>query len=284
MPYPVTAPATWFVTGTSRGLGLDLTRQLLERGDNVAATTRSTPDLLSSLGDVDTTRLQAHTLDLRDERAVSTAINATTERFGGLDVVVNNAGYGFLAAVEEVSDAEARQMFDVQIFGLWNVLRAALPILRENRSGHIINVSSILGLTTFPGWGLYSAGKYALEGLSGSLAAEVADFGINVTVVEPGYMRTDFLKPHSLGLPSATTDGYEAIREMTAAHQAMPGTQLGDPAKAAAAIISVALFGQGPLHQLLGSDSCTLAAGSLDALRSDIQAGQELARTTDILA
>ncbi len=196
------------------------------RGDNVAAATRSTEDLLAAVGGLDASRLLALDLDVRDEAAVAQAIRATTERFGGLDVVVNNAGYGFLAAVEEVTDAEARRMFDVQVFGVWNVLRAALPILRAQGSGHVINVSSILGLTTFPGWGLYSAGKYALEGLSGSLAAEVAEFGVKVTVVEPGYMRTDFLRPNSLGLPAVTetATGYESIREMTKAHQAMPGT------------------------------------------------------------
>jgi NAD(P)-dependent dehydrogenase (short-subunit alcohol dehydrogenase family) len=139
-------------------------------------------------------------------------------------VVVNNAGYGFLAAVEEVTDANARGPFDVQVFGAWNVLRAVLPGFRENRSGHIINVSSILGLTTFPGWGLYCAAKYALEGLTEALAAEVADFGIKVNLIEPGYMRTDFLTPHSLGLPATTTGAYPAIREMTEAPQGRPGT------------------------------------------------------------
>jgi NAD(P)-dependent dehydrogenase (short-subunit alcohol dehydrogenase family) len=284
MSYPTTGPATWFVTGTSRGLGLELTRQLLERGDNVAATTRSGEALKAALGAVDTSRLLALSLDLRDETAVAQAVAATTERFGGLDVVVNNAGYGFLAAVEEVSDTEARNMFDVQIFGVWNVLRATLPILRAQGSGHVINISSILGLTAFPGWGLYSAGKFALEGLSASLAAEVSGFGVKVTVVEPGYLRTDFLTPNSLQLPTTTTAGYPAIREMTAAHQAMPGTQLGDPAKAAAAVITVAVSGTAPLHQLLGSDSYALATGSVDALRADIEAGLDLTRSTDIPA
>ncbi|MET0821343.1 MAG: SDR family NAD(P)-dependent oxidoreductase [Aeromicrobium sp.] len=282
MSYPTTAPATWFVTGTSRGLGLELVEQLLQRGDNVTATTRSTQRLVESLGDVDTTRLLPLELDLVDEAAVEQAVAATTERFGGLDVVVNNAGYGFLAAVEEISDAEAREMFDVQVFGVLNVLRSALPVLRAQGSGHVINVSSILGLLAFPGWGLYSAGKFALEGLTESLAAEVAGHGIDVTIVEPGYMRTDFLRPASLGLPEATADGYDAIRDMTDAHLAMPGTQLGDPAQAAAAIIAVAVTGDGPLHQVLGSDSLGLVAGRLESLAADVEAGRALAVTTDI--
>jgi NAD(P)-dependent dehydrogenase (short-subunit alcohol dehydrogenase family) len=272
---------TWFVTGTSRGLGLELVRQLLSRGDNVAATTRSAERLDKALGDADRARLLPIELDLADERAVTTAIRATTDRFGGIDVVVNNAGYGFLGAVEETSDAEVRQMFEVQVFGVWNVLRAALPGLRTGRRGHIVNISSILGLTAFPGWGLYCAGKYALEGLSESLAAEVAEFGIKVSLVEPGYTRTDFLRPVSLGLPATTADGYGAIRQMTDAHLAMPGTQLGDPAKVAAAIISVALDGRAPLHQVLGSDSYGLAKSRLEALASDVEAGRELALTTD---
>src|SRR5690242_7040514 len=171
---------TWFVTGTSRGLGLELVRQLLSQGRNVAATSRSAVRLTAALDDVDRTRLLPIEVDLTDERAVTAAIAATADRFGGIDVVVNNAGYGFLGAVEETSSAEVRQMFAVQIFGVWNVLRAVLPGMRAARRGHVVNVSSILGLTAFPGWGLYCAGKFALEGLSESLAAEVAEFGIRV--------------------------------------------------------------------------------------------------------
>lgn len=282
MTYPSNSPATWFVTGTSRGLGLELVTQLLDRGDNVTATTRSTESLLAALGEADTSRLLPVELDLTDESAVTRAITSTVDRFGGLDVVVNNAGYGFLGAVEEITDSEVRAMFDVQVFGVWNVLRAALPVLRAARSGHVINVSSIVGLTAFPGWGLYSAGKFALEGLSSALAQEIAEFGVDVTIVEPGYMQTDFLKPVSLGLPATTAAGYSAIREMTAAHQAMPGTQLGDPAKAAAAIIEIAVKGDAPLHQLLGSDSYAIATGAVEALRAEIEAGRALAITTDI--
>ncbi|MEH1029669.1 SDR family NAD(P)-dependent oxidoreductase [Micromonospora profundi] len=283
MAYPTTTrPATWFVTGTSRGLGLELVKQLLERGDNVAATTRSAERLDAALASVDRSRLLPIEVSLTDESAVAAAIGSTVERFGAIDVVVNNAGYGYLAAVEEVTDADARQMFDVQIFGLWNVLRAVLPHLREQSSGHIINVSSILGLTSFPGWGLYCAGKYAVEGLTESLAAEVGGFGVRVNLVEPGYMRTDFLRTESLGLPSGTVAGYESIREMTEAHLAMPGTQLGDPVRAATAIIEVAASGEAPLHQLLGSDSYSLARARIDSLTADVEAGRELAYTTDI--
>ncbi|GAB1514128.1 SDR family NAD(P)-dependent oxidoreductase [Actinophytocola sp. KF-1] len=273
--------STWFVTGTSRGLGLELVRQLLARGHDVAATTRSTDRLTTALAGADTTRLLPLQLDLADEHAVAAAVATTTERFGGLDVVVNNAGYGFLAAVEETTDADARAMFDVQVFGVWNVLRAALPVLRRQGRGHVVNVSSVLGLTAVPGWGLYCAGKFALEGMTEALAAEVADLGIRVTAVEPGYFRTDFLTTGSLALPAATTDGYPEVREMTRNHLALQGSQLGDPVKGAAAIIAVVESGAAPLHQLLGSDAHAYATAKVKALTEDIEAGRELACTTD---
>ncbi|RAO33980.1 Peroxisomal trans-2-enoyl-CoA reductase [Micromonospora saelicesensis] len=284
MPYPITGPATWFVTGTSRGLGLELVKQLLQRGDNVVATTRSTERLTAALGPVDTSRLLALQVNLTDEKSVVTVVQAAGDRFGPVDVVINNAGYGLLGAVEEVSDTEARELFDVQIFGAWNVLRAVLPGMRARRSGHIINISSILGLTAFPGWGAYCAAKYALEGLTGSLAGEVADFGIKVNLIEPGYMRTDFLRTTSLRLPAQVADGYDGVREMTDAHLAIPGTQLGDPAKAASAIITIAQSGNAPLHQILGSDSYALAKSRIETLTENIEAGQHLAATTDIPA
>lgn len=284
MDHPTTGAKTWFVTGASRGLGLALVTRLLERGDNVAATTRSPERLAAALDGAGTDRLLPLRVDLADERRVGAAVAQAQERFGGLDAVVNNAGYGFLAAVEEVTDARAREMFDVQVFGVWNVLRAVLPGMRARGGGHIVNVSSILGLTSFPGWGLYCAGKYALEGLTESLAAEVADHGIRVNLVEPGYMRTDFLRPQSLGLPDAVLDAYPGVREMTEAHLAMPGTQPGDPGRAADAVIAVVDSGAAPLHQLLGSDSLGLAEVRVAALTADIGASRALAATTDIPA
>ncbi|WP_182879426.1 SDR family NAD(P)-dependent oxidoreductase [Microbispora sp. H10949] len=285
MSFPADRPATWFVTGTSRGLGLELVRQILERGDQVAATTRSPERLLAALGGgIEMSRLLPLTVDLRDEEAVSRAVRETTGRFGGLDVVVNNAGYGFLAAVEETGDREVRDMLDVQVVGVWNVLRAALPILRGQRGGHIVNVSSILGLTAVPGWALYCAGKFALEGLSEALAAEVAEFGVEVTIVEPGYFRTDFLSADSLVLPAETTAHYPAIREMILDHLKLQGSQLGDPVMGARAIIGRVLAGEGPLRQLLGSDAHSYAVAKVEALRANVEATALSAPATDFPA
>ena len=285
MNFPTERPATWFVTGTSRGLGLELVKQVLERGDRVAATTRSAQRLLAALGDeADTSRLLPLTVDLRDEAQVKRAVQETTERFGGLDVVVNNAGYGFLAAVEETSDRKVRDMLDIQVVGVWNVLRAALPVLRGQGGGHIVNVSSILGLTAVPGWALYCAGKFALEGLSEALAAEVADFGIDVTIVEPGYFRTEFLASRSLALPARTTEHYPAIREMTADHLELQGKQPGNPVLGARAIVNRVLEGEGPLRQLLGSDAHSYAVAKVRALKDDVEAAAPTAPATDFPA
>jgi NAD(P)-dependent dehydrogenase (short-subunit alcohol dehydrogenase family) len=231
-----------------------------------------------------TSRLLPLTVDLRDDEAVRQAVRQTVERFGGLDVVINNAGYGFLAAVEETSDREVRDMLDVQVIGVWNVLRAALPILRRQKSGHVVNISSILGLTAPSGWGLYCAGKFALEGLSEALAAEVDGFEVKVTIVEPGYFRTDFLTRESLALPAATIDGYPAIREMTRDHLKLQGGQPGDPVRGATAIIERVVSGEGPLRQLLGSDAHSFASAKVDALRANVETAAQTAPATDFPA
>lgn len=281
MTYPTDRPAIWFITGTSRGLGRELVKHLLSRGDHVAATTRSTDRLLAGLEGTDTTHLLPLQVSLTDENHVKKAVAEATARFGAIDVVVNNAGYGYLGAVEETTDADVRAMLDVQVSGTWNVIRAVLPQMRVARSGHIINVSSVLGVLSFPGWGLYCVAKYAVEGLSESLAAEVAEHDIRVSIVEPGYFNTDFLTDNSLALATDTSDAYPAIREMITAHQAMPGSQPGDPAKAAAAFVTIAQQENGPLRQQLGSDSSSLAEGKADSLKSEILAGRDLAHSTD---
>lgn len=282
MSIPTDRAATWFVTGTSRGLGLELAVQVLQRGDNLAATTRSVERLKTALdGRVDTSKLLVLNVDLRDSGAVGSAVEETIARFGGLDVVVNNAGYGYLGAVEEASPVEVRDMLDVQVVGVWNVLRATLPVLRGQRSGHVVTVSSVLGLTAVPGWALYCAGKFAVEGISEALAAEVADFNIEVTIVEPGYLRTDFLTTDSLALPAAPSDAYPAIREMVRSHLELQGHQLGDPAKAAERMIEKVVAGGGPLRLVLGSDSHAYATAKVEALRANLDDARDTAAATN---
>lgn len=282
MSFPTDRPATWFVTGASRGLGLELAVTVLERGDNLAATTRSTQRLSAALADrVDTSKLLPLEVDLKDPADVERAVEETTTTFGGLDVAVNNAGYGFLGAVEETSPAEVEEMLDVQVVGVWNVLRSVVPVLRHQGSGHVVNVSSVLGLTAVPGWALYCAGKFAVEGISEALAAEVAEFGVDVTIVEPGYFRTDFLTAEALALPADTTDAYPAIREMVQGHLALQGSQLGDPVKGAERIVATVVAGDGPLRLILGSDALAYASAKVDALRANLDVVAADAPLTD---
>lgn len=253
--------AVWFVTGASKGIGLVLVKQLLERGYRVAATSRSVSDLTGPLGGK-SDRFLPLELELSDESAVARAIGATRDHFGSLQVVVNNAGYGQFGTVEETSDEEARRNFDVNVFGVLNVLRAALPLLREQRAGHVFNVSSIGGYVgAFSGWGIYCATKFALSGLTEALHADLSPFGVKVTLVYPGYFRTSFLNASSMAQPKHPIAAYEAARASQQQHgQAINGNQPGDPEKLAQVLIDTyERGGEAPLHLFLGSDAVSLA-------------------------
>ncbi|GAB4021453.1 SDR family NAD(P)-dependent oxidoreductase [Spirosoma migulaei] len=262
----------WFITGASKGLGLSLVKQLLQQGYNVAATSRNIEDLSRAVGQADNHFLPL-SVDLKTEASVEAAINATIAQFGRIDVVVNNAGYGLLGSIEELTDQEARENFDVNVFGSLNVVRSAMPHLREQQSGHIINISSIGGFTgNFPGFGIYCATKFAVEGFSESLAAEAKAFGINVTIVSPGYFRTDFLTASSLGVPSRQIDAYEAVRASQQAHQTqINGNQPGDPEKAVAALIRIASEQNPPLHLFLGQDAYDMAYTKINAVKNELE-------------
>ena len=271
----------WFITGASKGLGLELVGQLLEQGHRVAATSRDVAELRQAVG-IESADFLPLTVDLTTESSVGEAIQATVGQFGRIDVVVNNAGYGQLGSLEELSNDEARANFEVNVFGTLNVIRQVMPQLRKQQSGHILNLSSIAGITgTFPGWGIYCATKFAVEGLSESLAAEVAPFGVKVTVVEPGYFRTEFLSSGSLRVPKGQMDEYALVRESEAAHQGqISGNQPGDPAKAAAAMIQVAAEPNPPLHLLLGQDAYELADMKIKALQDDMAQWKTLTLST----
>ncbi|WP_329452883.1 oxidoreductase [Streptomyces sp. NBC_01724] len=273
---------TWFITGSSQGLGLELVKNLLVRGNHVAATARDAARLCENLGEHASSELFLPLqVDLTDENSIKNAVHRTGERFGSIDVLVNNAGYGLLGSVEETSDAEARAMFDINLFGLWNVTRAVLPLMRAKRRGHIINMSSIYGLVAGAGWGLYNATKFAVEGLSEALALEVEPFGISVTLIEPGYFRTNFLTAGSLAMPKSTIDAYSAVRDMTKEHERIEGSQLGDPVRAAEAIIDVASRSPAPLRLLLGSDALQLATQKIEDLTAGIGQNKEATLSTD---
>jgi NAD(P)-dependent dehydrogenase (short-subunit alcohol dehydrogenase family) len=270
---------TWFVTGASQGLGLALVKRLLREGHQVAATSRQKKTLAEAVGSTSAAFLPLQ-VDLGDNGSVQAAIAQTISTFGRLDVVVNNAGYGIGGSIEELSDAETRQAFDVNVFGTLNVCRQALPHLRQQGAGHIINISSIAALAGATGWAVYSATKAAVSAFTEILAQDVAGFGIKATVVEPGGFRTNFLTAESLALPQQPLAAYADVRASHARYLALNGAQGGDPEKAAAAIIQLAAEANPPLHLLLGSDAYQRAVNKLAALGENFQAWQVLTLST----
>ena len=240
---------TWFITGASRGFGRVWATAALERGESVAATARDTASL-DDLADRFGERILPLQLDVTDRDAVQAAVTAAHERFGRLDVVVNNAGYGQFGMIEEISEADARAQFETNVFGALWVTQAVLPYLRAQGSGHILQVSSIGGISAFPNIGIYNASKWALEALSQSLAQEVADFGIKVTVIEPGAYSTDWggsSARHADPLPA-----YDEYREKAAAaRKARVGTP-GDPVATRDAVLKVVDAAEPPLRVFFG--------------------------------
>lgn len=272
----------WFVTGASKGLGRSLVKQLLSKGYKVAATSRNIDDLRKVATSGDFLPLA---VDLKTESSIQAAVKETISRFGRIDVLVNNAGFGQVGGIEELSDAESRNNFDVNVFGLLNVTRSILPHMRAQQAGHIFNISSIAGfIGTFPGFGIYCATKFAVDGLSESLATEVKPFGISVTIVSPGYFRTDFLTSGSLGLPAKQLAAYQSVRDAQKAHQEqINGNQPGDPEKAVAAIIDVAAEENAPLHLFLGEDAYNLAYQKIAAIEADLEQWKEVTVGTAIV-
>ncbi|HXO95803.1 MAG TPA: oxidoreductase [Chthoniobacterales bacterium] len=270
----------WFVTGTSQGFGQEIVRVALSRGDCVIATSRN-PKKVAGMFESASDRLLAISLDLRDDQQIKGAVAAAAERFGRIDVVVNNAGHGLLGAVEEAQDVEIASVFETNVFGLLRVTRAVLPFLREQRSGHVVNLSSIGGLVGLPGWGIYNATKFAVEGISEALAAELAPLGIGVTVVEPGPFRTDFLGG-SLATVAGTIPDYDQTAGSTRIYRdSNNGAQAGDPRRAAEAIVNAVVTKTAPLHLLLGTVAYDRATKKLQALRNDFETWRDITLSTD---
>jgi NAD(P)-dependent dehydrogenase (short-subunit alcohol dehydrogenase family) len=273
--------SVWFITGSSRGLGLEITRAALAAGHKVVATARDTEPVRAELPEAGDALLTVP-LDVTDPASIHAAVGTALERFGRIDVLVNNAGTGLLAAVEESDDAAVRRVYETNVFGLLAVQRAVLPVLRRQRSGHVINISSIVGFATAPGWGIYASTKFAVEGISETLAAELAPLGVRVTLVEPGFFRTDFLDPASLHAAAEVIEDYQATAGMM--REAVPGlnhAQPGDPAKAARAIVEIADAPEPPLRLQLGADTLAAFEAKLDSFSKELDAWRHIALSTD---
>ena len=265
---------TWFITGTSRGFGREWTIAALERGDSVAATARdasSLDDLAATYGD----RLLPITLDVTDRAADFAAVQQAHEHFGRLDVVVNNAGYGQFGLIEEVSEQELRDQLETNLFGAFWVTQAALPLLRAQGSGHILQVSSIGGISAFPLVGAYHASKWALEGFSQSLAQEVASFGIKVTLIEPGGFSTDWggsSAKHATELPD-----YAEVRKHFLEQRSQRVSKSGDPHASAAAVLKIVDAEHPPLRVFLGEAPLSIATKDYESRLAEWHAWQPVA-------
>lgn len=270
----------WLITGSSAGFGRELALAALGAGDRVMATARQ-PHQLNDLVTIGRGRLRTAPLDVTDDAQVAAAVAQTIAEFGRVDVLVNNAGHGSVGAVEELDLADLRALMDVMFFGAVAVTKAALPHMRARRSGAIIQLSSMGGQLSMPGFGAYCAAKFALEGLSEALAAEVVPFGIRVLIVEPGAFRTEFggQRMHRSRIIEEYAVSTAATR---AAVDAMDGTQPGDPAKAARAILEVLDSPDPPLRLALGNDAVDHIAAHHELLRTDLARWEKVSRGTDL--
>jgi len=272
---------TWLITGASKGLGLSLAKKLLAQGYNVVATSRTVDVLKNAIG-LDTPNFLPLAMDIVDEADVAKGITTAIAHFGGIDVVVNNAGFGQIGGLEELTDEEARANFDVNVFGSLNVIRKVLPYLRAQHNGYIFNISSIGGFTGgFPAFGVYCASKFAVHGFTESLFHEVKPFGINVSLVMPGYFRTNFLEGSSVAKPKNEIEAYQNVRAVQDAHlKEINANQPGDPEKAADVMIEVANQADPALHLFLGADAYAAAQDKIALVQKDMEVFRSLGTST----
>jgi NAD(P)-dependent dehydrogenase (short-subunit alcohol dehydrogenase family) len=270
---------TWFITGSSRGLGRALTEAVLEAGHTVFATARQ-PSQLSDLVERYGPQIRTFALDVTSAEAAEHAVAEAVAAFGRIDIVVNNAGFGFFGAFEELTPAEFRGQIDANFWGVVNVTRAALPVLRRQREGRIIQVTSVGGRAAFPGLSGYHASKFAVEGLSEALAAEVAPLGIKLTVVEPGSMRTDW-SGSSMGHAKPIAEYRNSMTSIRRFTEGLSQTESGEPRRAAEAILRVAELPEPPLRLLLGSDALAVARATYQRNLELAEKWVELTRSID---
>ena len=271
---------TWFITGASRGFGKLITQEALAAGDAVVATARNPQTVIDAFGEHP--NLLPVALDVTDEAQAHAAARAAVERFGRIDILLNNAGFGLLGAVEEATASEIEAVYRTNVFGLLAVTRAVLPHMRRQRSGHVINISSIGGFRGFEGWGIYGSTKFAVEGITEALARELAPLGIKATVVEPGFFRTDFLDEQSLAVSASTLSDYaETVGVMRGRMADANHAQPGDPARLAKAMIVLAHAPNPPLRMPFGSDTVAALEVKSAAMVSELAAWRDLAVSTD---
>lgn len=275
--------AVWLVTGCSKGLGRAIAQEALQAGYRVVVTARRVADIADiARGHPDTALAVA--LDVTDGNQIAAAIKAAEQHFGWVDVLVNNAGYGYLGAIEEGEDADIRALFETDLFAPVNLIKAVLPGMRSRRRGHIVNISSIGGLVTYPGVGWYHMVKFGVEAMSDTLAKEVGPLGIGVTVVAPGAFRTDFRGPDSIKQSATIIDDYaETAGKSRAGTQAGHGQQQGDPVLGARAIITALKAEKPPVHLLIGGDALDQLRAKLDDMRRETDAWESVTRGTDIM-
>ena len=270
----------WMITGASRGMGAEITAAALAQGDAVVATARKSSAVTNALGLQP--GLLAVDLDVTSEPAAQQAVKLAMEHFGRIDVLVNNAGYGLAGAVEETSAEEVRSIFDTNVMGLLNVTRAVLPQMRSQKSGHVINMSSLGGYRVGAGFGVYGATKFAVEGLSEALHAELSALGIHVTVVEPGYFRTDFLDSSSaMEAENVIADYAETAGKVRVSASAFNGRQPGDPKRLAQALLTLVSAANPPLRLQLGTDALARVREKHAFVEQELKTWETLSRSTD---
>ncbi len=281
----MTLPASpvWFITGCSTGFGRDLARLVLDRGWRAVVTARDADRVADLVEGHDDTAL-ALALDVNDQAQVEAAVAAAKARFGRIDVLVNNAGYGYQATAEEGDEAEIRAQFDTNVFGLFAITRAVLPIMRAQGSGNIVNFTSVAGLIGFPGSGYYAASKHAVEGWSDSLLAEVGPLGIGVTCVEPGPFRTDWAGRSLRQTPSQIADYADTAGARMAGTKDVSGTQAGDPVRAGEAIIAAVSQDVPPRHLVLGAFGYEAVTAKLRERLAAIEAARDISLGVDFPA
>ncbi|OAJ63831.1 short-chain dehydrogenase/reductase [Paraburkholderia ginsengiterrae] len=273
----------WFITGASRGIGALIAEAALADGNAVVATGRNAAAIVERLGE--SAALLPLALDVTDEAQARKAVQAAVETFGRVDVLVNNAGFGLLGAVEESADKDVRRMYDTNVFGLLNVTRAVLPAMRAKRSGHVINISSVGGYRAAAGFGVYSSTKFAVEGITEAMHAELKPLGIHATVVEPGYFRTDFLDASSLLVaPDVIGDYDETSGAVRRKAVEMNHNQPGDPQKLAAAMVTLVDAPNPPLRLALGTDTLAAIAAKNAYVTQETEAWKALSASTDFAA